>query len=125
MDVDLPQRPAPGVDELVGHARRRHHYLPGARLDGGVADGEGGLALQRHEDLLVRMLVQPRTATGGAVHQEERYAHVAVAVPFEPARGLATSEFFLGDYVRKFFLADHVGHDLSLLSGFDTRTSLP
>src|SRR4028119_462341 len=53
VDIDLPQRPGPGVDELVGHARGRHHDLPGAHLDGRVADGEGGLALQRQEDLFV------------------------------------------------------------------------
>ena len=65
MDVYLPQWPAPGVDELVGHARRRHHYLPGTNLYCVVADREGGLALKRHEDLLVRVGVQHHTTTGG------------------------------------------------------------
>jgi hypothetical protein len=32
MDVDLPQRPGTGVDELVGYAGRRHHDLAGANL---------------------------------------------------------------------------------------------
>ena len=29
MDVALPKPPDPGVNELVGHARRRHHDLAG------------------------------------------------------------------------------------------------
>src|ERR671919_178988 len=99
MDVDLPQRSVPGVDELVGHASRSHHYLAGAHFYGVISDGEGSITLQRYEDLLVRMGVQYRSTAGRAVHQEERHVHIAVAVSLEPVRDLAIREIVLVDYV--------------------------
>src|SRR3712207_420568 len=98
MDVNLPKRPVPGVDELVRHARRRHHDLASSHLDRVVADGEGSLTLQRHEDLLVGMGVQRRTTTGRTLHQEERDVHITVAASLEPVGDLAVREFILGDY---------------------------
>src|SRR4028119_1939404 len=70
--VSPPKRPGPGFDDLVGHPRRRPHDLAGARLYRGVADGEGGLALQRQEELLVGGGGQHRPRAGGARPQEGR-----------------------------------------------------
>src|SRR4028118_1808896 len=46
------------VNRGRGAAGRRLHALPGATRYPLLAGGEGGLTVQRHEDLLVRMGVQ-------------------------------------------------------------------
>src|SRR5215211_6135298 len=97
-DVHLPERSAPGVDELVRHTGRYDYDLAAGRLDRGVAYREGSVALLYHEDLLVGMLVQPRATTRRAVHQEERNVHIAVEVSLELVRDRAAREFVLGDY---------------------------
>jgi hypothetical protein len=79
----------------VGHACQHYYDLAAGRLDLGVADSEGSLALLHHEDLLVGVGVQPRTTTRRAVHQEERNVHLSMLVSLELVRDLATGEIVL------------------------------
>jgi hypothetical protein len=66
MDVDQPQRSTPGVDELVRHARRRHHDLAGAHLDG--AESAGISAVGALQNLL--SVVSPVRVVGPLVDRD-------------------------------------------------------
>src|SRR5215218_8962743 len=101
MDVDVPSPSGAGVDELVRRAGRGDYDLPARRLDGGVSYREGKLALLHHEDLLVRVSVQLWALSGRRLRQEERDIHVAVEETLKPV---------YGPVVRKFVVADYVGH---------------
>src|SRR5215212_8135223 len=80
VDVDVPSPPGTGVDELVWRAGRGDHDLAAGGLKGILSHREGQLALLHHEDLIVGVLVQIRSLTGGRVRKEERDIHVAVLV---------------------------------------------
>src|SRR5215203_6367282 len=80
VDVDVPSPPGTGVDELVWRAGRGDHDLAAGGLNGVLSHREGELALLHHEDLIVGVLVQIRSLTGGRVRKEERDIHVAVLV---------------------------------------------
>src|SRR5215217_4489391 len=87
--VYLTQPPFARVHELVRHARRHHHDLATSRLDDFVVRRESCGALLHHEDLLVGMPVQPRSAPLGCLHHDERDAG-AVSESLELVGVLAT-----------------------------------
>jgi|SRR5215210_5152583 len=80
VDVDVPSPPGTGVDELAWRAGRGDLDLAAGGLKGVLSHREGKLALLHHEDLIVAVLVQIRSPTGGRVGNEERDIHVAVLV---------------------------------------------
>ena len=83
MDVDVPGPPGTGVDELVWRSGRGDHYPAAGGLNGVLSHREGQLALLHHEDLIVGVLVQIRSLTGGRVGKEERDIYVAVLLALE------------------------------------------
>src|SRR5215207_8398987 len=63
------------------------------RFDGGLSDRERSLAFLHHEDFLVGMLVQLRTASRWSVDQRERKVDVPVPVSLELMGGPVEREF--------------------------------
>jgi hypothetical protein len=78
MNVDLPQRSLAGINELVGNAGRPDHDVPPIHFYRVTTHGKGGMALQDHEDLFIRMLVQFGTLARGSLHPEKRDGNAAM-----------------------------------------------
>jgi hypothetical protein len=78
MYVDVTGPLSTGVDELVRHAGRHYHDMPGTRLDGLPAYCEGDGSFFDHEYLGVAMLVQPWSRTGRRIRPEKRHRNAEI-----------------------------------------------
>jgi hypothetical protein len=116
VDVDLPSPPGTGVDELVWRAGRDNHDLAAGGLDGVLSHREGQLALLHHEDLIVGVLVQIRSLTGGRVGKEERDIHVAVLVDLERVHAPVVGKLIVADYL------GHVSSSVLMTPGSESRS---
>src|SRR5215218_2720994 len=99
VDVDVPGPPGTGDDELVWRAGRSDSDLATGGLNGVLSHREGELALLHHEDLIVGVLVQIRSLTGGCVGKEERHIHVAVLVALERVHAPVVGKLVVADYL--------------------------
>src|SRR5215207_4572858 len=72
VDVDLPERRRPRVDELVRRPRRDDDDLSRRRLYSVLADGEAHLPFLDDERLLVRVPMQARPRAGTIAADKER-----------------------------------------------------
>jgi hypothetical protein len=73
VDVDLPQAPAPRVDEPVRNSRRRDHGLSAADHALFAIERERGLSLQHNEHLGIRVAMQRRALARREIHGDHRY----------------------------------------------------
>jgi hypothetical protein len=95
----VPSPPDTGVDELVWRSGRGDYDLTAGGLKGVLSHRGGKLALLHHEDLIVGVLVQIRSLTGGRVGKEERDIYVAVLVALERVHAPVVGKLVVADYL--------------------------